>query len=99
MMLVPLSIEGPKRACHHCCRNFKSAVLAGPHLAAIRSPRLGMLDQKDMAATETRSPEAPPRDEDGGLRRDFVEQVQTAIEAQDSATLTDLIGELHQADV
>jgi magnesium transporter len=58
-----------------------------------------MLDQKDMAATETRSPEAPPRDEDGGLRRDFVEQVQTAIEAQDSATLTDLIGELHQADV
>jgi magnesium transporter len=58
-----------------------------------------MLDHKDMAATETRSPETPLRDEDGGLRQEFVEQVRAAIEARDSAALTDLIGELHQADV
>jgi magnesium transporter len=58
-----------------------------------------MLDPKDMAATATHSPETPLRDEDGGLRRDFVERVQAAIEAQDAAALTDLIGELHQADV
>ena len=58
-----------------------------------------MLDHKDMAATETRTPEAQLRDEDGGLRADFVEQVRAGIEAEDAAALTDLIGELHQADV
>jgi magnesium transporter len=58
-----------------------------------------MLDQKDMAATATHSPETPLRDEDGGLREDFVERVREAIEARDAAALTDLIGELHQADV
>jgi magnesium transporter len=58
-----------------------------------------MLDRKDMAATATHAPETPLRDEDGGLREDFVERVRTAIEAQDAAALTDLIGELHQADV
>jgi magnesium transporter len=58
-----------------------------------------MLDQKDMAATATHSPEIPLRDQDGGLRQDFVDRVRAGIEAQDPATLTDLIGELHQADV
>src|SRR5262245_30028334 len=58
-----------------------------------------MLDHKDMAATETRTPEPQLRDEDGGLRQDFVEQVRAGIEAENAATLTDLIGELHQADV
>src|SRR3989440_4632901 len=57
-----------------------------------------MLDDKDMAAPRTHSPPAPLRDEEGGLRPDFVDRVTQAVEAGDSAALTALVGELHQAD-
>jgi magnesium transporter len=56
-----------------------------------------MLDDKDMAAPPTHSP--PLRDEEGALRPDFVDRVRQAVEAGDSAALTALVGELHQADV
>lgn len=43
---------------------------------------------------------APPlRDEDGAIRADFVERVARAIDAADVATLRDLVGDLHEADV
>src|SRR2546426_4310316 len=58
-----------------------------------------MLDDKDMAAPPTHSPPAPLRDEEGGLRPDFVDRVRQVVEAGDSAALTALVGELHQADV
>src|SRR5712691_3707091 len=58
-----------------------------------------MLDDKDMAAPRTHSPPAPLRDGEGGLRPDFVDRVRQAVEAGDSAALTALVGELHQADV
>jgi magnesium transporter len=55
-----------------------------------------MLDEK--AATPTHAPAPSLRDEDGTLREEFVERVREAIEAGDAAALTDLVGELHQAD-
>src|SRR5215831_14796981 len=55
-----------------------------------------MLDEKDMAAPAAHS---PLREEDGALRAEFVERVGAAIEAGDRAALTDLVGELHEADV
>jgi magnesium transporter len=58
-----------------------------------------MLDETDVAAAPAHSPGEPPRDEDGALRREFVERVQRTIEAGDTAALTALVGELHQADV
>src|SRR5712691_2154683 len=58
-----------------------------------------MLDDKDMAAPRAHSPPAPLRDEEGALRPDFVARVRQAVEAGDSAALTALVGELHQADV
>jgi magnesium transporter len=58
-----------------------------------------MLDKKDMAATATPSPQPPLRDEDGGLRPEFVEQVTGAVEAGNAAILKVLLGDLHQADV
>ena len=56
-----------------------------------------MLDEKNSAAAEAETP--PFRDDDGALRRDFIERVIAAIDAGDSAALTELVGELHQADV
>jgi magnesium transporter len=56
-----------------------------------------MLDEK--AATPTHAPVPSLRDEEGALRQEFVERVQEAIRAADAAALTDLVGELHQADV
>ena len=40
-----------------------------------------------------------PRNEDGELRRDFVQEVGHAIDADDSATLRRLTGDLHEADL
>src|SRR5689334_16709273 len=57
-----------------------------------------MLNEKDMAAAGSSSPEEAMRDEDGALRSEFIEKVQAAIEAGDKETLTALVGELHQAD-
>ena len=55
-----------------------------------------MLDDKDMAVT---LPADAPRDADGTLRADYVEQVVEALEAGDAALLRELVGELHEADV
>jgi magnesium transporter len=56
-----------------------------------------MLNRQDIAAVPERSPAF--RDEDGRLHEDFVDRVRVAIAAGDSAALTELVGELHQADV
>ncbi|MFL5070738.1 MAG: magnesium transporter [Xanthobacteraceae bacterium] len=56
-----------------------------------------MLDEK--AATPTHAPVPSLRDQEGALRQEFVERVAEAIRAADAAALTDLVGELHQADV
>ncbi len=55
-----------------------------------------MLDEKNGAATEADTP--PFRDEDGAMRRDFVERVSDAIDAGDAAALNELVGDLHEAD-
>ena len=39
------------------------------------------------------------RGEDGAVRQEYVERVVRAVEAGDSATLRELVGELHEADV
>src|SRR5262245_21626864 len=54
-----------------------------------------MVDDKDMTAT---LPAVAPRDEEGGLRADYVEQVVKAHDAGDAASLRELVGELHEAD-
>jgi magnesium transporter len=54
-----------------------------------------MLDDKDMAAT---LPTVAPRDANGTLRADYVEQVVKALDAGDAAALRKLVGELHEAD-
>ncbi|MFL4980130.1 MAG: magnesium transporter [Xanthobacteraceae bacterium] len=56
-----------------------------------------MLDEK--AAPPTHAPVPSLRDQEGALRQEFVERVAEAIRAADAAALTDLVGELHQADV
>jgi magnesium transporter len=56
-----------------------------------------MLDEKNSAAAEAETP--PFRDDDGSLRQDFIDQVKGAIEAENGAILTTLVGEMHQADV
>jgi magnesium transporter len=58
-----------------------------------------MLDEKDMSVPSAHPPPPFLRDEDGTLRREFVERVEEAIRAADAAALTELVGELHQADV
>src|SRR5437763_10474069 len=49
-----------------------------------------------MAVTET---PMPLRDEDGAIRADYVERVARAVAAADSASLRELVGDLHEADV
>src|SRR5712691_6915325 len=39
------------------------------------------------------------RDEDGAIRADFVERVALAVAAADTASLRELVGDLHEADV
>jgi magnesium transporter len=58
-----------------------------------------MVDHKDMAATAEPAPVAPLRDEEGAIRADFVEQVTAVIESGNVELLTELVGELHEADV
>jgi len=54
-----------------------------------------MLDEKDMTAT---LPAVAPRDDDGNLRADYVEEVVKALDAGNAAALRELVGELHEAD-
>jgi magnesium transporter len=54
-----------------------------------------MLDEKDMAVT---LPAVAPRDDDGTLRADYVDEVVKALEAGDAPALRELVGELHEAD-
>ena len=54
-----------------------------------------MLDEKDMAAT---LPAVAPRDDEGNLRADYVEEVVKALDAGNAAALRELVGELHEAD-
>jgi magnesium transporter len=59
-----------------------------------------MLDTKEMAAADTSAaPEIAFRDEEGGLRADYVERVSDAIEKADAAALRELVPELHEADM
>jgi len=55
-----------------------------------------MLEEKDVTAAASAD---ALRDEDGAVRADFVERVVQAIATENSATLRELVGELHQADV
>jgi magnesium transporter len=54
-----------------------------------------MLDEKDMAAT---LPAVAPRDDEGNLRADYVDEVVKALDAGNAAALRELVGELHEAD-
>src|SRR5262245_8381528 len=56
-----------------------------------------MLDEKDMAATATPSPQPPLRDDEGGLRPEFVERVKEAVEAGAAAALKARLGDLPPA--
>jgi magnesium transporter len=55
-----------------------------------------MLEEKELTAAAS---SVALRDEEGAVRADFVERVQQAITAEDSAALRELLGDLHQADV
>src|SRR5215831_6323787 len=55
-----------------------------------------MLEEKDVTAAASAD---ALRDGDGAVRADFVERIAQAITIENSATLRELIGELHQADV
>ena len=55
-----------------------------------------MLDEKDMTVTESSD---ALRAEDGTLRADYVKRVATAIAENDAATLRDLAGDVHEADL
>src|SRR6476661_7499682 len=54
-----------------------------------------MLDEKDMTAT---LPAVAPRDDEGNLRADYVEEVVKALDAGNAKALRELVGELHEAD-
>jgi magnesium transporter len=54
-----------------------------------------MLDEKDMTAT---LPAVAPRDDEGNLRADYVDEVVKALDAGNATALRELVGELHEAD-
>jgi magnesium transporter len=56
-----------------------------------------MPDDQDIASAPTAA--LPVRDEDGAIRAEFVARVAAAIEANDTAVLHDLTGNLHEADL
>ena len=59
-----------------------------------------MLDKQHMARPATPlEPARTLRDEEGGLRPQFLEDVSHAVRTGDGAALTALVGELHEADV
>src|SRR5205823_4553139 len=55
-----------------------------------------MLDEQDIAVTHS---SVALREEDGALRKDYVERVAQAVGAADRPTLRDLVADLHEADV
>ena len=55
-----------------------------------------MLEPNDQS--ETKAPADEFRDEDGGIRHDYVERVRDAVTHHDSAVLRTLVGDLHEAD-
>ena len=55
-----------------------------------------MLEEKDMTVIQ---PSVALRDEDGGLREQFVQSVREAVEAGDRSAVLKLVGDLHEADV
>jgi magnesium transporter len=57
-----------------------------------------MADNDDIAEV-SHDPQDALREADGALRADFVERVGAAIERSDRALLSELVGDLHQADV
>ena len=54
-----------------------------------------MVDDKDMAVT---LPAVAPRDDDGNLRAEYVDEVVKALDAGNAGALRELVGELHEAD-
>ena len=54
-----------------------------------------MVDDKDMAVT---LPAVAPRDDDGNLRAEYVDEVVKALDAGNASALRELVGELHEAD-
>jgi magnesium transporter len=54
-----------------------------------------MLDEKDMTVT---LPAVAPRDDEGNLRADYVDEVVKALDAGNATALRELVGELHEAD-
>jgi magnesium transporter len=41
----------------------------------------------------------PMRNEDGGIRHEFVEKIATAVHSADAGFLRAIVGELHEADL
>lgn len=59
----------------------------------------GAIERIDEQATvRPAAPALSLRDEDGAVRSDYVERVAQAIASKDTATLRELVGELHEAD-
>ena len=54
-----------------------------------------MVDDKDMAVT---LPAVAPRDDEGNLRAEYVDEVVKALDAGNASALRELVGELHEAD-
>jgi magnesium transporter len=57
-----------------------------------------MLEKNDISVAPE-APRMPLRDEEEEIRADFIARVVQAVEAADTATLYDLVGSLHEADV
>jgi len=57
-----------------------------------------MAEQIDVAE-ETVLERFPMRDDDGEIRREFVEEIARAINAEDAAFLRAVVAELHEADL
>src|SRR3954447_837818 len=53
----------------------------------------------DIAEREALQDETGLRDEEGGVRREFVERVEAVIDARDAAAVVDLAGDLHESDL
>jgi len=58
-----------------------------------------MPDPQDTAVVTPEAPAVELRDEEGGIRSEYVERVVAAINAVDAASLRELVGELHEADL
>src|SRR6195952_2910751 len=67
---------------------------------SIKPARRGMAEHIDAASADTPVLDRlPMRDQDGQIRREFVETVARAIQATDTPFLRALVGELHEADL